>query len=632
MFRRLSYVLILGLVLHCLGCASGGVVRPASLQTSAQASEIYQLAETYYHNNFLPKALQHYLTVLELYPRAPEAPLSALRVGRIYFEKKSYDKAAYYFELMARDYPDHPETGEAYFYLGWAHTQQRAYDPAITALAYYTNLGGAKHLDQARVLLADNFAATEKYYEAVYQYAVGGADLPRNKQVEVLKKVRRIVEEKLAPPDLLTLLPKLPEGAITDFIRYRAAKDLLAQNRRADAARLLGEINFSHRRYKFYDKAERLIDVAAAPGPGPAPTGDAPVPDGMGVAPIPSRAKYAVGVLLPLSGSRAVFGREVLHGLMQGSELFGRGEGSFRILVRDTEADPEIAARLVDELADDPQVLAVVGPLIGDCAEAASERAELRSIPLVTLTTRENILENGQWTFRNFLTPSDQVRALIDYATNHQGALRFGILHPETPAGRRYLRLFERHLDQSRYRITAVASYARDDTDFRVSLSSLKAQGGFDALFLPDNARRVALIAPQLVYYGVRDMMVLGINSWNKDDLARKTGSYLTRSIFVDGFFAASTQNPTVAPFVSVFEDAFGHPPSFLAAIGYDTGAIIARVMSGDVITRPEARRALFAINNFPGVTGDLTVGENREFRRRLYLLRVGKDRIEEMF
>jgi hypothetical protein len=52
------------------------------------------------------------------------------------------------------------------------------------------------------------------------------------------------------------------------------------------------------------------------------------------------------------------------------------------------------------------------------------------------LTTRERILPYGEWTFRNCVTGSDQVKALIRYAGRHQGIFRYAILYPDTKKGR----------------------------------------------------------------------------------------------------------------------------------------------------------------------------------------------------
>jgi branched-chain amino acid transport system substrate-binding protein len=70
-----------------------------------------------------------------------------------------------------------------------------------------------------------------------------------------------------------------------------------------------------------------------------------------------------------------------------------------------------------------------------------------------------------------------------------------------------------------------------------------------------------------------------------------------------------------------------------LAAVGYDTArlAVYALGRRAD-IDRDGVRRELLRVHDFPGATGELTVGENRDVQRRLFLLRVGAQQIEELF
>jgi len=335
---------------------------------------------------------------------------------------------------------------------------------------------------------------------------------------------------------------------------------------------------------------------------------------------------------LPLTGPEAAFGQEVLQGVMQGVNLFGEDASAFRVVLRDTVGDPDTAAKFVHEFADDPEVVAIIGPLLGKCAEKAVVEAEQRGIPLITLTARENALGPGQWTFRNFPTASQQVKALVQYATMHQGAFRFAVLYPDDPQGRQFRDLFAQNLDPNRYRLVASVSYPAGATDFKREIAQLGAHGSFDALFIPDSARQVALLAPQLVYYGIKSVLLLGTNAWDNDDLAKTAGAYLTRSVFVEAFFAHS-RNPETQNFARRHEETFGHPAPLLAAVGYDTTRLLASVFRRRIeMNRDSVRRELMMVHDFPGITGELSMGENRDVQRRFLLLRVGSSQIEELF
>jgi ABC-type branched-subunit amino acid transport system substrate-binding protein len=209
---------------------------------------------------------------------------------------------------------------------------------------------------------------------------------------------------------------------------------------------------------------------------------------------------------------------------------------------------------------------------------------------------------------------------------------RFAILYPDDEQGRLFRDLFQRALTGTRGRVVASVGYGPEETDFRHAIAQLKAAGSFDALFIPDNHRRVALLAPQLIYYDVKDVMLLGINRWNNDELARTAGAYLSRAVFVDGFFARAA-NPEVGPFVDAFRGQFGQDPSFLAAVGFDTARMMLAILArAGAQSRDDVRNELLHVQGFVGVTGELSMGEDRNLRRRLYLLRVGPSAIEELY
>jgi ABC-type branched-subunit amino acid transport system substrate-binding protein/outer membrane protein assembly factor BamD (BamD/ComL family) len=639
--RRLSFIIVL--LLLSAACASGAAAVKPAAPVSAEAADMYEKAEAYYRNNFLAKAMETFLAVIERWPSSQPGAASMSRVGAIYQKANLPEKALNYYEMLVARHPDNPLAVEAHRQIGVCRRQLGQHEEAIAALSYYISVAGVKNPDEARLLLGDSYEHVKKFDDALLTYAAAAVHSERDTQVETLKKARRIVDEELTPAHWLTVIPRLPEGPIADFTRFRVAEWLVEHGRRPEAATLLRAINYTKKPYTFYEKAEKLLDVAEAQAPRAAaePTRAAPslAPAPVAAAPLapatPTETpRRSVGVILTLSGPEASFGQQVLQGIMQGVELFGPGgAGRFQAVVRDDAGDPDIAAKFVDELADDPTVFAIIGPLLGKCAEKAVAEAELRGVPLIALTARENILGPGQWTFRNFLTPSAEVKALIQYATGHQGAFRFAILYPDSAQGRTYRDLFTQFLDPQHYRLVAAVAYSPNETDYKRAIAQLQAHGQFDALFLPDGSRQIALLAPQLVYYGVRDVLLLGVNSWNDDDLAKRAGRYLTKAVFVDAFFPRSKANAEIEPFVQRYEEAFHHPPNILAAAGYDTARIMAKIVGrpGE-LDRAAVIRELLRVRDFPGVTGDITIGENRDAERRLFLLRVGASQIEEIY
>ena len=115
--------------------------------------------------------------------------------------------------------------------------------------------------------------------------------------------------------------------------------------------------------------------------------------------------------LLPLSGNYASYGESSRRGV----EL-AFAESGIELVVRDTQGESHLARAAVDELAADPSVVAVIGPLRSKVAQAVTPRAERAGLPLVSLAQRKSI--SGRYVLQTAMTEED-----AGFAT---GQLRYG--------------------------------------------------------------------------------------------------------------------------------------------------------------------------------------------------------------
>jgi ABC-type branched-subunit amino acid transport system substrate-binding protein len=341
--------------------------------------------------------------------------------------------------------------------------------------------------------------------------------------------------------------------------------------------------------------------------------------------PVPLAKVPAVGVLLPLSGRYAPFGREVQQGLELARATLAT-EPTAGFVYRDTAAEGIVMARLVAELAVQPELLVVIGPLLSNDAAPASTQAEGERLPLLLLAPREGT--TGSHVFRNALTLAAQSRALADFAQSER-LQRFIILHPATRQGELSAELFRAAVAGRGGQVLASQSYPPDTVDLRQQLQALAdaarraGSGPPEALFLPDDAQPVAQIIPQLAFAKLDQLQLLGPGAWNDPELGRMAGPLSEGAVFVDGFFAGSPW-PEVRDFVARYQAAYGVPPSILAAQGYDAARIILTLLARpEVRDRAALRQALANLRDFPGVTGQTRFGPNGEAEKVLFLLQV---------
>ncbi len=365
----------------------------------------------------------------------------------------------------------------------------------------------------------------------------------------------------------------------------------------------------------------------------------------------------AIGVLLPLSGKYAAFGELVQRGLDLALAGQAAGGPAVRFIVRDSAADPEATADAVSRLVREDGVMAIAGPITGTAAQAAAERAQQERVPLLALSPREGLPEIGDEVFRDSLTTRIQVETLARYAVEVRGLRAFGMLFPDNRLGREMAELFAAEVQKRGGRITAQASYPEAATDFRPQIRSLLVQDQeippavaddapvgeeksrrkaapprlFEALFIPDYADKISLIAPQLPYYGIENLPLFGINGWNSQELLRTTGAFLEGAVFVDGFFVHSS-SPQVRDFVERYQSKYQDEPTILDAQGFDAGRVLVGILADPtVVSREDVRLRLSQLRNFPGVTGTTSFNPQGEAEKDLFLLQISRGKVEQI-
>ncbi len=417
-------------------------------------------------------------------------------------------------------------------------------------------------------------------------------------------------------------------------------------------------------------------------------------------------ARGTLGVVLPLSGDFASFGKESLHGILLAAHVFSAGDGEnadrfgenadgadsaagpgrghgdeeIRVVVRDSGGDPARAAAAVRELAADPDLVAIVGPIFSAESLAAAEAAEAVGVPLVTLSTREEVPSGRSEVFRTRTTPGDEVGALVRHAFEELGATRFAVLYPRTRYGRGMRKLYWDAVMARGGTMVAASSYDPEATDFsgpirdmigyrfltrwerkalverkkilraarrlepedaallRTAAYSILGPEveplppivDFDVLFIPDTWETIALIAPALAFHEVQGVRLLGTSDWVDEGLLRVARRHVSGAV-ISAPFHAESDIPLVEEFVAYYRAVFDEEPDAYAAQAYDaTNLVLVQLASGRT-DREDLREGLLDTRAFPGATGVLTMRPDGNARRRPFLLGVSRGRFRSL-
>ena len=619
------------------------------------ADRLFSTAESFSARKAYPQAVDAYRQYLDRFPDDPRADLALIRLGRLQVVLENYPDARRAYNRLIEQYPGSPRVSDARIELLAVAYKTGQYEALIAqASALPEDSLSEVQIIRKELLCGDALLALNVPVEAFARYARALAVAPPAKKEPIADRLKNAAS-RIDSAGILYLLGQLPDSSATAYLLYQLGLNRIADQRYRAAVVILSSIVENFPDHEMAGIAQDIIAELER---------------------TVMYDRYTIGCLLPLSGRYQAYGRRALRAIELALSRFGQNgrEIPFKVIVKDTAADPDKTIRGLNELAE-KKVAAVIGPLIH--VEPAAELAQAKEIPIITLTQKDRITEIGDYVFRNFFTPRMQVASIVSYAVNQLGLTRFAILYPGEHYGTTYMNLFWDEVIAHGGIVTGVESYDPTQTDFANPIKKIvglyyaepeslktaidliaerfirtpdlkeepQVQPGkrgaredepaaivdFEAVFIPDAPKTAGLIIPQLAFYDINDVYLLGTNLWNSKTLIDMARPYVQAAIIPDGFFAGSHSTPVKA-FVEQYKNIFGADPGFIDAIAYDTARILMHAMTlPDVRTRAGLMKALIHLKNFEGITGLTAFDETGDVKKQLYLLRIRGDEFIEI-
>jgi len=653
-----TVLIVLAALALVWACAPKPAVTPRPYQVTDE-DKLFSRAEKFFESESYEEALGLYDEYFRQYPDKPLAGAALMKIGIIRAVKGDYDGARAAFRNIVSAYPTSPFVPDAMVEELFTYYQQERY-PDVIQLApdILKSIESRPHIFRAYALVGDTYMAQGAPVDAIEYYA-RAQEFATGHEVEAIGKKFREAIAQLDSEDVAILINHPDESLPMDYLLFQLGLNYALEEKYDDALTILNQFIEEYPEHENRILAQSLIDE------------------------INKNAffqRHTVGCLLPLSGPYQTFGLRALRGIELAQAQFSSQGGNppLNIIIKDTGADPDKTITALEELARE-QVAAIIGPLA--TSEIAAREAQEMGIPIITLTQKDNIPEIGDKVFRNFITPKMQVQTLTSFSVESLGLFRFAILYPDETYGSIFMNLFWDQLLEAGGHVVAVESYKPEQTDFSDSIKKLvglyyeipedlkpeeeedltadqESEGNeipatadenrkrgargeveeeepqalvdFDAIFIPDSPGKAGQIVPQLAYYDIKDVYILGTNLWHSDSLIKVAHQYVQGAVMPDGFFADSP-SPRVQKFIKEFEETYEETPGFIEAIVYDSAMILFNVVSREQIRyRSEIRDELLNMDNFQGVTGLTRFDENGDAHKKLYLLRVkGKKFVE---
>ena len=327
-----------------------------------------------------------------------------------------------------------------------------------------------------------------------------------------------------------------------------------------------------------------------------------------------------------MSGNMAFFGNTVLKGIQLGLEEVNRTgiQGKkIKLFIEDDRGNPEEAQTAVSRLITRDRVVAVLGDPASSSSLAGAPVCQQNRIPMITPTaTNIKVTQAGDYIFRVCWIDPFQGEIMARFAVQDLNARKLAVLFDvASDYSTGLAEIFRTTAEQLGAKMEVMASFSAGDTNFAAQLTKI-VQAKPDALYIPAYYNETGLILRQLRSLGSK-LTVLGSDGWDSPQLLEIGGEALNGSYFCTHFLPSDPE-PIVQQFVTQFKKQNQGNPSMGEALGYDSMLLLADAMRRSSIADPVSiRNAIATTKNFQGVTGKITIDENRNARKAAMIVRI---------
>lgn len=360
--------------------------------------------------------------------------------------------------------------------------------------------------------------------------------------------------------------------------------------------------------------------------------------------------ELVIGEYGSLTGGDATFGSSTKAGVEVAlAELTAAKQGKIgglpvRVVVEDDQSQAQEAATAVQKLVNQDQAIAVLGEVASSRSLAGGPICQAAGVPMISpSSTNPRVTQVGDYIFRMCFLDDFQGRSVAQFATQTLGLKRIAILKDvKSDYSMGLTQFFTEALQQMGGTVVAEQAYQAGDQDFSAQLTALKAKNP-EAIYIPGYYTEAGLIARKARELGI-NVPLLGSDGWESEKLLEIGGESLNGSYYTN-HWALDMPKPELQAFVKAYKEKFaGSDPDAIAGLAYDAAQVLFAALEKLAAEDPDTFKGLASskagtperkaataklrdliaqTKDYPGVTGTITLDENRNASKPLVVLEI---------
>jgi branched-chain amino acid transport system substrate-binding protein len=404
-----------------------GAAGAQPLQYSPEAEQAFQRGIELHRSGKYTESIEQFDRVLRIAPPTQRTTAASIMKAKGLMELDRNLEATRVLKELLAAFPRSSYAADAQYMLGLLYARVRRYDVAVEAL-----------LDARRLTAGDSTGRLAGH---------------------VLEALDLLIDRYRSGDQLRAMLERSSEPRERAYLMLKVAEREFAGGNAVTASAMADSLDRLFPGHPFRARVAAIRSAAV------------------------SRSSVKLGLLLPLmrpAEPSAVkqIGNDVYDGIMQAFEEYG-ADPSRQVVVTpvtvDTERDPQRATAGVRDLADDPAVIGILGPVFSASTEAAARAAAQRGIPIISPTANANgIAAMGPTVFQANADYENRGKGMAQYAVAQRGFTTLAVLAPEETHGRAMGEAFVAECLRLDARVVATEWYARGETDLTAHLQAIR--------------------------------------------------------------------------------------------------------------------------------------------------------------
>jgi len=323
-----------------------------------------------------------------------------------------------------------------------------------------------------------------------------------------------------------------------------------------------------------------------------------------------------IGEFGSLSGDNASFGISQNNGVQMAIEEINAAGGvlgkKIDLIVEDNMTKQGETTTIARKLISQDHVVAIIGEVASSKTLEAAPIAQAAKIPLIaTAATNPRVTQTGDYVFRVCFTDDFQAVVIARFVLEKLKEKNIAFM---TDVKQDYsvglTNIAKDYLVKNGGNIVKEQSYSSGDKDFRAQLTDIKSANP-DVIIITGYYPEASLIAKQARQFGIKATLVGG-DGWDGSSLI-PVGGKAIEGAFFSNHFSTEDKSPLVQDFVKKYKQKYNAVPDAFAALGYDAAKLLADAIKRAGSTDSEKiRAAIQDTENFPGVSGKITIGKDR--------------------